>query len=192
MIANSILLALALLVLFWGVGAYGRLVRLRNQFKSAFARLDRQLKFRYELVPGLVEVAKGYMQDRLAALEAVIAALNQAMNTNATAALDPASGGAVREMAAAEQQFSSSLADLFVLASSCADLQANPNMMQFTKELADAESELSFARQTYNDSVMQYNASIGQFPVSIIAALFAFRPAEILPEVEALQRYKMA
>lgn len=185
-----ILLALALLVLFWGVGAYNRLVSLRNQFKNAFAQIDVQLKRRYDLIPNLVETAKGYMKHERETLEAVIAARNQAVSANAKAASDPSDPNAMQKMALAEGMLTSSLGKLFALSEAYPELKANQNMMQLTEELTSTENRIAFARQAYNDGVMQYNTSREQFPGSIIAGMFAFQSAELLEATESPEERK--
>ena len=185
-----ILLVLALLVLFWGVGAYNRLVSLQNQYKNSFAQIDVQLKRRYVLIPNLVETAKAYMKHEREALEAVIAARNQAVTANAKAAGDPGDTRAMQQMAAAEGMLTSSLGKMFALSEAYPELKANQNMMQLTEELTSTENRIAFARQGYNDGVMQYNTSREQFPGSIIAGMFAFRPAELLQSTEAPEERK--
>lgn len=185
-----ILMAVLLLVLFWAVGAYNRLVSLRNHFKNAFAQIDVQLKRRYDLIPNLVETAKGYMKHERETLEAVISARNQAVNANAKAAGDPTDAGAMKMMAAAEGMLASTLGRLFALSEAYPDLKANQNMMQLTEELTSTENRIAFARQAYNDGVMQYNTSREQFPGSIIAGMFAFKPAELLQATEAEEERK--
>ncbi|HYD61341.1 MAG TPA: LemA family protein [Noviherbaspirillum sp.] len=183
-----ILLAIILVTLFWGVGAYNRLVSLQNQVKNAFSQIDVQLKRRYDLIPNLVETAKGYMKHERETLEAVIAARNQAVSANAKAA--PSDTGAMREMAAAEGLLSSSLGKMFALSESYPELKANENMMQLTEELTSTENRIAFARQAYNDGVMQYNTSREQFPGSIIAGMFAFKPVELLQSTESPEERK--
>jgi LemA protein len=183
-----ILLAIILVTLFWGVGAYNRLVSLQNQVKNAFSQIDVQLKRRYDLIPNLVETAKGYMKHERETLEAVIAARNQAVSANAKAA--PSDTGAMREMAAAEGLLSSSLGKMFALSESYPELKANENMMQLTEELTSTENRIAFARQAYNDGVMQYNTSREQFPGSIIAGMFAFKAAELLQSTESPEERK--
>lgn len=190
MIATIILLAIGLLIVFWAVGAYNRLVSLRNQIKNAFAQIDVQLKRRYDLIPNLVETAKAYMKHERETLEAVIAARNQAVTANAKASADPANAGAMQQMAAAEGMLSSTLGRLFALSEAYPDLKANQNMMQLTEELTSTENRIAFSRQAYNDGVMQYNTSIEQFPVSIIANMFTFRQAELLQATEAPEERK--
>lgn len=188
MITIIVLLVVILAVIFWVVGAYNRLVTLRNQFKNAFAQIDVQLKRRYDLIPNLVETAKGYMKHERETLEAVIAARNQAVTVNAN--LDPTNAAAVQKLSAAEGALSSSLGKLFALSESYPDLKANQNMMQLTEELTSTENRIAFARQAYNDNVMQYNTSIEQFPGSLIANNFGFKSAELLQATEAPEERK--
>ncbi|OGB27629.1 MAG: hypothetical protein A3I66_07115 [Burkholderiales bacterium RIFCSPLOWO2_02_FULL_57_36] len=190
MIATIVLLAIALFIVFWAVGAYNRLVSLRNQIKNAFAQIDVQLKRRYDLIPNLVETAKAYMKHERETLEAVIAARNQAVTANAKASVDPANAAAMQQMAAAEGALSSTLGKLFALSEAYPDLKANQNMMQLTEELTSTENRIAFSRQAYNDGVMQYNTSIEQFPVSVIANMFTFKQAELLQATEAPEERK--
>ncbi|HZW13744.1 MAG TPA: LemA family protein [Noviherbaspirillum sp.] len=190
MVGVIILVVIALLVVFWAVGAYNRLVSLQNQYKNSFAQIDVQLKRRYDLIPNLVETAKAYMKHEREALEAVIAARNQAVTANAKAAGDPSDAQAMHQLAAAEGALTSSLGKLFALSEAYPDLKANQNMMQLTEELTSTENRIAFARQAYNDGVMQYNTSREQFPGSIIAGMFAFRPAELLQSTEAPEERK--
>jgi LemA protein len=184
MTATIVLLAIGLLIVFWAVGAYNRLVGLRNQIKNAFAQIDVQLKRRYDLIPNLVETAKAYMKHERETLEAVIAARNQAVSANAKASVDPGNAAAMQQMAAAEGMLSSTLGRLFALSEAYPDLKANQNMMQLTEELTSTENRIAFSRQAYNDGVMQYNTSIEQFPVSIVANMFTFKQAELLQATE--------
>lgn len=185
MVGTIILVAIVLLLLFWGVGAYNRLVSLRNQIKNAFAQIDVQLKRRYDLIPNLLETAKGYMKHEREALEAVIAARNQAVTANAKAAGNPGDAAALQQMATAEGALSSSLGKMFALSEAYPELKANENMLQLSEELTSTENRIAFARQGYNDGVMEYNTSLEQFPVSIIASVFAFKQAELLQSTES-------
>ena len=185
-----VLIVVVLVVLFWGVGAYNRLVSLQNQVKNAFSQIDVQLKRRYDLIPNLVETAKGYMKHERETLEAVIAARNQAVNANAKASADPGDTAAMRQMASAEGVLSATLGKMFALSESYPELKANENMMQLTEELTSTENRIAFARQAYNDGVMQYNTSREQFPGSIIAGMFAFKPAELLQSTESPEERK--
>ncbi|MFZ6847955.1 LemA family protein [Undibacterium sp. RuRC25W] len=185
-----IVLAVVVLIGFWVVGAYNRLVSLRNRFKNSFAQIDVQLKRRYDLIPNLVEVAKGYMKHERETLEAVIAARNQAVSASSKAGLDPADAASVQQLSAAEGTLTASLGKMFALSESYPDLKANENMIQLTEELTSTENKIAFARQAYNDSVMQYNTSIEQFPGSLIANNFGFKAAELLQATESEQERK--
>lgn len=178
---------IALLILFWAVGAYNRLVSLRNQFKNAFAQIDVQLKRRYDLIPNLVETARGYMKHERDTLEAVINARNRAVAASEKAAVAPADVEAVRELGAADGLLTASLGKMFALSESYPELKANENMMQLSEELTSTENRIAFARQAYNDGVMAYNNAREQFPGSIIAGMFAFTPAQLLESVAAPQ-----
>ena len=190
MIATAVFIAILLLIVFWAIGAYNRLVSLRNRFKNAFSQIDVQLKRRYDLIPNLVETAKGYMQHERDTLEAVIAARNLAVAANAKAAGNPADGGAMRQMAAADGALTSSLGKMFALSEAYPDLKANQNMMQLTEELTGTENRIAFSRQAYNDGVMDYNTALEQFPGSIIANLCAFKPTELLQVTESDEERK--
>jgi LemA protein len=169
-----------LLMLFWAVGAYNRLISLRNQFNNSFSQIDVQLKRRYDLIPNLVETAKAYMKHESQTLEAVILARNQAVAANAQAAADPASTSAIQQMASAESTLGASLGKLFALSEAYPDLKANQNMMQLTEELTSTENRIAFSRQAFNDAVMVYNTALEQFPGSVIATIAAFKRAELL------------
>jgi LemA protein len=190
MIAAIVLSALILLIVFWAVGAYNRLVSLRNQIKNAFAQIDVQLKRRHDLIPNLVETAKGYMKHERETLEAVIAARNQAISANAQAATDPADGAAMQRMSIAEGALGATLGKLFALSEAYPDLKADQNMMQLTEELTSTENRIAFSRQAYNDGVMQFNTSLEQFPVSVIAGMFAFKQGELLQATESPEERK--
>ena len=190
MIAALVILGIVLLVVFWAVGAYNRLINLRNRFKNAYAQIDVQLKRRYDLIPNLVETAKGYMKHERETLEAVIAARNVAVTANAAAAADPTNAAAMSAISQAEGALSSSLGKLFALSEAYPDLKANANMMQVSEELTSTENRIAFARQAYNDNVMEYNNSVEQFPGSIIANMFAFRPGEQLQATESAEERK--
>lgn len=190
MISGLVILGIVLLIVFWGVAAYNRLVSLRNRFKNAFAQIDVQLKRRHDLIPNLVETARAYMKHERETLEAVIAARNQAASANARAAGDPTNAAAMHQMALAEGALSSSLGKLFALSEAYPDLKANENMMQLTEELTGTENRIAFSRQAYNDSVMEYNTAVEQFPGSVIAGMFVFKTAELLESTEAPEERK--
>jgi LemA protein len=178
-------LALVIAVVFWLISLYNNLVDLRNRFKNAFSQIDVQLKRRYDLIPNLVETAKAYMAHERETLEAVIAARNSAVQASQRAAADPADGGALRDLAAAESTLAGGLGKLFALSESYPDLKANQNMMQLSEELTSTENKVSFARQAFNDAVTGYNTAIQKFPDSIIAGSFGFLHAELLKATES-------
>jgi len=180
-----VVLVIIAVVVFWAVGAYNRLVSLRNKFRNAFAQIDVQLKRRYDLIPNLVETAKAYMKHERETLENVIKARNTAVSANAAASADPGSASAIQGLVAAEGALSGALSRLFALAEAYPDLKANQNMMQLTEELTGTENKISFARQSFNDAVMSYNTSAQQFPTNVIASAFSFAPAELLESTES-------
>jgi LemA protein len=166
-------------VLMWVVGAYNRLVALRNRFKNAFAQIDVQLKRRYDLIPNLVETAKGYIKHERGTLEAVVAARNAASAANVRAAQSPGDAAAMRELSGAETALTSTLGRLFAVAEAYPDLKANTTMMALMEELTSTENKVAFARQAYNDAVMGYNTQRETFPNNMIAGPFNFGPAEL-------------
>ncbi|NIQ98121.1 MAG: LemA family protein [Desulfuromonadales bacterium] len=179
-----VLLVLVVAAVFYFVGIYNKLVQLRNQFKNAFAQIDVQLKRRYDLIPNLVETAKGYLKHERETLEAVIAARNQAAAAEKQASADPADPGAIARLAGAESALAGSLGKLFALVESYPELKANENMMQLSEELTSTENKIAFARQAFNDSVMFYNTAREIFPNVVVAGAFNFGPAQLL-EIEA-------
>jgi LemA protein len=180
MIGIVVLVAIAVVVVLWIVSLYNRLVGSRNGYKNAFAQIDVQLKRRYDLIPNLVETAKGYIKHERETLEAVIKARNSAVSAVQVAAANPGDASAMRGLAGAEGAVSASLGRLFALAEAYPDLKANQNMMQLSEELTSTENKVAFARQAYNDSVMTYNNQREMFPGSVIAGMFSFQPAQLL------------
>ena len=174
-----IFLAVVIIGCIWAVSIYNGLVALRNRFKNAFAQIDVQLKRRYDLIPNLVETAKGYMKHEHTTLEDVIKARNIALAASQTAAANPADGNAVKGLVSAESGLTGALSRLMVVSEQYPDLKANQNMMQLTEELTSTENKIAFARQAYNDSVMQYNTSRETFPNVVLAGMFGFQPAEL-------------
>jgi LemA protein len=176
---SLIIIGVILIVLIaWAVSIYNKLVALRNRFKNAFAQIDVQLKRRYDLIPNLVEVAKSYMKHERETLEAVIQARNQAQQAEKQAAAQPDDPNAIRNLMGAEQVLTGSLGRLFALSENYPDLKANQNMMQLTEELSSTENKIAFARQAFNDSVMNYNTYREQFPNTIFAGMFGFTQAQ--------------
>jgi LemA protein len=178
----TILIILIGAVLF-AISIYNRLVSGRNRFKNAFAQIDVQLTRRHDLIPNLVETAKGYMKHERETLEAVVNARNTAVAGLKAAAADPSDPEAMKNLAQAEQGLSGALGRLFALSEAYPDLKANENMMQLSEELTTTENKVAFSRQAYNDSVMDYNTLRESFPNNFFAGWFNFRPAELL-EIE--------
>jgi LemA protein len=179
-----IVLVVLAVVVFWGVGIYNKLVTLKNRFKNAFSQIEVQLKRRYDLIPNLVETAKGYMAHERETLEAVIAARNQAMAGLQAAAQDPANAGAIKELASAEGVLGGALGRLSVVMEAYPDLKANQNMMQLSEELTTTENRVAFARQAYNDQVTDYNTYKQTFPPAMLAATFGHSDDGTLLEYE--------
>lgn len=178
-----IILAILAALVFFAITIYNRLVAGRNRFKNAFAQIDVQLTRRHDLIPNLVETAKGYMKHERETLEGVINARNTAVSGLKAAAADPSNPEAMKQLAAAEQGLSGALGRLFALSEAYPDLKANENMMQLSEELTTTENKVAFARQAYNDSVMDYNTLREVFPNNFFAGWFNFKPAELL-EIE--------
>ena len=163
----------------WVIGAYNKLVALRNRFKNAFSQIDVQLKRRHDLIPNLVETAKGYMTHERGTLEAVIAARNSAVSAGAQAVQQPGDPSAMKNLGQAETTLTASLGRLFMLAEAYPDLKANQTMARLMEELTSTENKIAFARQAYNDSVMTYNTAREVFPTNLIAQSFNFSAAEL-------------
>ncbi len=169
------------------IGMYNRLVTLRNRYKNAFSQIDVQLKRRYDLIPNLVEVAKGYIKHERETLEAVIKARNAAYSANQQAASNPGEQQAMSALGGAEGQLTGALGRLFAVAEAYPDLKANQNMLALQEELSATENKVAFARQAYNDSVMSYNTQREVFPTSVIAGMFNFQEAHLF-EIEQVEQ----
>ena len=182
-----VILAVIVLLILFLVGIYNRLVTSRNGYKNAFAQIDVQLTRRYDLIPNLVETAKGYLAHERNTLEAVIKARNVAVTGLKAASANPGDPAAVQGLASADNQLSGALGRLFALAEAYPDLKANQNMMQLSEELTSTENKVAFARQAYNDAVLGYNNTREVFPNSLIAGSFGFMPAQML-EIESPQK----
>jgi LemA protein len=161
------------------VGVYNKLVTMRNRYKNAYAQIDVQLKRRYDLIPNLVETAKGYMAHERGTLQAVTEARNIAYEASKAAAANPGDSNAIKNLSSAETGLGGTLSRLMMVSEQYPDLKANQNMMQLTEELTSTENKISFARQAYNDSVMTYNTDREVFPSNLIAGMFNFGPAEL-------------
>ncbi len=181
-----IFLGIAVLFIFFMVGIYNSLVTLRNRFKNAFAQIDVQLKRRYDLIPNLVETAKGYMKHERETLEAVIGARNQAASAAKSAAADPSNASAMKGLLGAEGALTGAMGRLFAVMESYPDLKANQNMLAVQEELTSTENKVSFARQAYNDAVTSYNTAREKFPNVLIATPMGFQAAELF-EIEVAE-----
>ena len=179
LILIGVILVIGFLLVLFAVGTYNALVTLRNRFKNAYAQIDVQLKRRYDLIPNLVETAKGYLSHERGTLEAVIAARNAAASANTVAAQNPGDAAAMKNLSGAESALGGVLGRLFALAEAYPDLKANTTMMTLMEELTSTENKVSFARQAYNDAVMAYNTRREVFPSNIFAGMFNFAPAEL-------------
>jgi LemA protein len=188
LIVIIVLVALVLTGAMVVAGMYNKLVALRNRYKNAFAQIDVQLKRRYDLIPNLVETAKGYLQHERGTLEAVIAARNAASSANTGAAANPGDPAAMKQLVTAEGALAGALGRLFALSEAYPDLKANTTMLNLMEELTSTENKVSFARQAYNDSVMAYNTRREVFPSSAIASTFHFTAAELFVIEDQEQR----
>jgi LemA protein len=187
MLGLVILLVIVGVVAFWAMGIYNGLVTARNAFKNAFAQIDVQLQRRFDLIPNLVETAKGYIKHERETLEAVIAARGAAMAGLSAAKASPGDPSAMAELAASQGALNGALGRLMAVAEAYPDLKANQNMMQLSEELTSTENKVAFARQAFNDAVMAYNNRREVFPNSILAGMFQFAPAALL-EIPAEQQ----
>jgi LemA protein len=178
---------LVVALVLWAIGIYNGLVTARNAYKNAFAQIDVQLTRRHDLIPNLVETAKGYMKHERETLEAVISARNAAMAGLKAAEANPGNPAAMQQLGLGEAQLSGALGRLFAVAEAYPDLKANQNMMQLSEELTSTENKVAFARQAYNDSVMGYNNRREVFPNNLLAGTFGFQPASLL-EIEAPEK----
>ena len=182
----AVLAGLVLVVAFWVIGIYNGLVKLRNLYRNAFAQIDVQLKRRYDLIPNLVETAKGFMKHEKETLEGVIEARNMASSARQSANTEDASS--MGALMAAEGGLGGALGRLFALSEAYPDLKSNVNMMQVSEELTSTENKIAFSRQAYNDAVTQYNTQTEVFPSSLIAGMFNFGTATLFEVTEESER----
>ncbi|MFC4309568.1 LemA family protein [Steroidobacter flavus] len=181
-----VFIVIVLIAIFF-ISIYNKLVGGRNAYKNAFAQIDVQLTRRHDLIPNLVETAKGYMKHERETLEAVITARNAAVTGLKNASANPGDPNAVQQLSGAENALSGALGRLFALAEAYPDLKANQNMMQVSEELTSTENKVAFARQAFNDAVMTYNNAREMFPNSVVANMFSFMPAQLL-EIESPEK----
>jgi LemA protein len=174
-----VIVVVALGIVGYAIGGFNKLVTLRNRYKNAYAQIDVQLKRRYDLIPNLVETAKGYIKHEHDTLEDVTKARNIAYAASQAAAANPGDAATMKSLVSAESGLAGTLSRLMVVSEQYPDLKANQNMMQLTEELTSTENKISFARQAYNDSVMIYNTDRERFPTNVLAGAFNFGPAEL-------------
>jgi LemA protein len=190
MITLLIVVGIIVLLVIVVAGIYNSLVTARNRFKNAYSQIDVQLKRRYDLIPNLVETAKGYMKHERETLEAVVDARNSAIAASKTASGNPGDPSAMQGLAGAEATLAGTLGRLFALVENYPDLKANENMIQLQEELTSTENRIAFARQAFNDAVTLYNTSCEKFPANLIAGSFGFTAAELLASTETPEERK--
>ena len=185
-----ILLAVIVALCVWAVAIHNGLVQLRNRFKNSFAQIDVQLKRRYDLIPNLVEAAKGYLTHERETLEKVVAGRGAAVSASQRAAAAPGDAAAMQGLAQAEGALGGALGRLMAVFEAYPDLKANQNILQVQEELTSTENKIAFARQAYNDTVMEYNTQREVFPNTIFAGMFGFTPATLLEATESAEERK--
>ena len=183
-----VILALAVVLVLFVIGTYNSLVGLRNRYKNAFAQIDVQLKRRYDLIPNLVETAKGYLTHERETLEAVVKARNVAAGAASAAAADPGNPRQMDSLASAESSLKGSLGRLMVVVERYPDLKGNQNMMALQEELTSTENKVGFARQAYNDSVTAYNTKREVFPSVVFAGALGFQKAQLFEILDQTER----
>ncbi|HEY5635856.1 MAG TPA: LemA family protein [Burkholderiales bacterium] len=184
---NWIALGVVAVLLVWVISIYNRLVVLRNRFKNGFAQIDVQLKRRYDLIPNLVEAAKGYLTHERETLEAVVKARAAAVSAEGRAAASPGDPAAMRGLAQAEGALGGALGKLLAVFEAYPDLKANQNVMQVQEELVSTENKVAFARQAFNDAVMEFNTYRESFPPVAVAGVLGFPGAELLQATESAE-----
>jgi LemA protein len=180
-----IILGIIVVLAVWAISIYNRLVALRNRFRNSFSQIDVQLKRRYDLIPNLVETAKAYIKHERETLEAVTRARNTALAAAQAAGAKPGDPQAMQSLGQAEGALTGVLGRLMAVVESYPELKANQNLLAVQEELSSTENKVAFARQAYNDSVMEYNTRRESFPDTVFAGMFGFGPAELLQSTES-------
>jgi len=175
MVSTIIGLLVIALVVVYLIAIYNRLVSLRNQFKNGFAQIDVQLQRRHDLIPNLIEAAKAYLSHEKSTLTQVMEARNNAVSAQKDAARDPGDGTKIQRLGSAENLLTKALANFYAVAENYPELKANETIQQLMEELSSTENRVAFARQAYNDGVMNYNIFREKFPNNLVAGLFAFK-----------------
>jgi LemA protein len=183
-----VVLGVVIVIVIWAIAINNKLVTLRNRFKNAYAQIDVQLRRRYDLIPNFVESVKGYLQHERETLDAVVQARGNAVSAAHRAAAAPGDAPAMQGLAQAEGALGGALGRLLAVFESYPDLKANESVSALQEELSSTENKIAFARQAYNDSVMQYNTKRESFPDSIFAGLFGFAPAELLEAAQSAEQ----
>jgi len=188
--AGWIILAVVVALAVWAVAMYNALVQMRNRYKNSYAQIDVQLKRRYDLIPNLVEAAKGYLTHERETLEKVVAARGAAVSASQRAAAAPGDAAAMQGLSQAEGALGGALGRLMAVFEAYPNLKANENIMQVQEELTSTENKIAFARQAYNDTVMEYNTKRESFPETMFAGMFGFAPASLLEATESAEERK--